>query len=191
MAEQVGLPQTSGTTQILTSVFFTNKDTGTAVGGGSTILRTTNGGESWAQDPISSGMYFEDVYFTDANNGVAVGWGGVIIRTTNGGANWNEPGHLSKTLTHVCFTNSNVGIAVGLFGSVMKTTDGGATWNAKSSGAQANFYSVFFTNKDTGTAVGNAGRILHTTNGGSDWIIEINPNGKRIWIQGCSFSKGK
>jgi photosystem II stability/assembly factor-like uncharacterized protein len=36
----------------------------------------------------------------------------------------------------------------------MKTTDGGATWNAKSSGAQANLYSVFFTDKDTGTAVG-------------------------------------
>ena len=131
-------------------------------------------------------LYFEDVYFTDANNGVAVGWGGVIVRTTNGGANWIEPGHLTKTLTGVCFANSNVGIAVGIYGSVMKTTDGGATWNAKSSGAQANLYSVYFTSKDTGTAVGNAGRILHTTNGGTNWEVQTPQVDN---LRGVYFSK--
>ena len=68
--------QTSGTTEILKSVFFTDADTGTAVGYGATILRTTNGGTNWFSQSsgISNSITLEDVYFLNANTGTAVGW---------------------------------------------------------------------------------------------------------------------
>jgi len=44
---QAWIDQTSGTTKTLMGVSFTDADHGIVVGEGSTILRTTNGGEDW------------------------------------------------------------------------------------------------------------------------------------------------
>ena len=59
---------------ILLNVDFVDINTGTAVGGGSTILRTTDGGTTWnAQDSPLSGEWLYGVDFIDQNNGYAVG----------------------------------------------------------------------------------------------------------------------
>ncbi len=83
--------QTSGTTWWLSSVHFTDNNTGWAVGWNGTILNTTDGGTNWI--PQSSGTEFLDLHgvsFTDANNGSAVGEEGTILRTTNGGVTFVE-----------------------------------------------------------------------------------------------------
>ncbi|MCX6305493.1 MAG: YCF48-related protein [Bacteroidetes bacterium] len=76
----------SGTTNKLYSVFFTNANNGYAVGDGNTILKTIDGGISWAIQH-SGGSYnnFFSVYFPDANTGYVVGEGETILKTTNGG----------------------------------------------------------------------------------------------------------
>ena len=52
-----------------------------------TILKTTDGGESWIQNfKESSGNVFLSIYFIDKNNGWAVGE--EILKTTNGGISW-------------------------------------------------------------------------------------------------------
>ncbi len=51
----------------------------------STILRTTNGGETWTQQTVVTQYLFTGVSFTDENNGTIVGENGTIFRTTNGG----------------------------------------------------------------------------------------------------------
>ncbi|MEI7897762.1 MAG: YCF48-related protein [bacterium] len=55
----------SGTDNALNSVYFTNADSGYAVGTNGTILKTMNGGAAWTN--ISSGInkQLNDVYFTD------------------------------------------------------------------------------------------------------------------------------
>jgi hypothetical protein len=64
---------------------FTDANTGTAVGQGGTILRTTDGGASWVAQESGTMEYLQGVLFTDANTGTVVGSAGTILRTTNGG----------------------------------------------------------------------------------------------------------
>ncbi|MFH2004381.1 MAG: T9SS type A sorting domain-containing protein, partial [Bacteroidota bacterium] len=80
--------QTSGTTNSLLSVSFTDANTGTAVGYAGTILRTTNGGALWTSQTSGTTNELMGVSFTDANTGTAVGGWGTILRTTTGGVVW-------------------------------------------------------------------------------------------------------
>ncbi|MEE9269605.1 MAG: hypothetical protein V3V49_05020, partial [Candidatus Krumholzibacteria bacterium] len=77
--------QTSGTTNDLRDVSFTDAMTGTAVGRGGTIIRTTDGGRSWVSQTSGTLSTLLGVSFTDATTGTAVGVGGTILRTTTGG----------------------------------------------------------------------------------------------------------
>jgi hypothetical protein len=72
--------QASGTSESLTAVSFTDANTGTAVGGGGTILRATDGGTTWVSQMSGTGKLLSDVSFTDGNTGTAVGSGGTILR---------------------------------------------------------------------------------------------------------------
>ena len=65
--------QTSGTTNYLYGVSFTDANTGTAVGDYGTILRTTNGGTTWTSQTSGTTDDLYGVSFTDANTGTAVG----------------------------------------------------------------------------------------------------------------------
>src|SRR6516225_2172886 len=78
------------TTPYLFGVSFTDANTGTAVGFGGTILRTTDGGASWTRQSSGTTETLLGVSFTDANTGTAVGSGGTILRTTDGGASWTR-----------------------------------------------------------------------------------------------------
>jgi len=52
--------QTSGTTELLYGVFFTDANTGTAVGVRGTILRTTDGGATWTSKTQTKRMILID-----------------------------------------------------------------------------------------------------------------------------------
>lgn len=75
----------------LSSVFFTDVNTGYIVGGDPVngfpgiILKTINGGNNWTiqTNPISPIFY--SVYFTSTDTGYVVGANGTILKTTNGG----------------------------------------------------------------------------------------------------------
>jgi photosystem II stability/assembly factor-like uncharacterized protein len=58
---------------------------GTAVGASGTILRTTDGGETWARQSSGTSVSLMAVSFADENNGTAVGAEGTILRTSTGG----------------------------------------------------------------------------------------------------------
>ena len=79
------MSQSSGTTNTLFAVSFTDPNTGTAVGNGGTILRTTDGGATWVSQSSGTTNSLRGISFTDANTGTAVGLSGTILRTTNGG----------------------------------------------------------------------------------------------------------
>ena len=79
------IPQTSGTTNFLNDVSFTDANNGTAVGDNGTILRTTNGGTNWAPQTSNTTNNLNGVSFTDANTGTVVGSNSTILRTTDGG----------------------------------------------------------------------------------------------------------
>jgi photosystem II stability/assembly factor-like uncharacterized protein len=180
--------QNSGTTKYLHSVYFTDANTGFAVGGSCTILKTTNGGTNWAIQYLGTTDNLQSVYFTDADTGYAVGYNGdagsgTILKTTNGGAEWAiQYSGTTDNLQSVYFTDADTGYAVGFngnaeSGTILKTTNGGAEWTILDSGTSPSFESVYFTNASTGYVLG-WDNILKTDDGGSTWTsLSIGADG--------------
>lgn len=78
--------QLSGTAQQLYGVFFSDANTGTAVGGGGTILPTTNGGTTRVtQASGSNDVFLMRVSLIDGNTATVGGAYGTILGMTAGG----------------------------------------------------------------------------------------------------------
>jgi photosystem II stability/assembly factor-like uncharacterized protein len=151
--------------------------TATAVGDNGTILRTTDGGVTWAVQRSGITTALSGVSFVNAFTGTVVGTDGVILRTTDGGLTWEaQISGTDKFLSDVHFTDELTGTAVG--GAILRTTDGGNTWITLDPG----YYwfgntAVHFTDSMTGTKLsyvfgpyGTPGAFIHkTTDGGITW----------------------
>lgn len=164
----------------LRGVSFSDSSKGTAVGykriGDSfiaAILRTTDGGETWSEQPAGVTNTLLGIYMTDLNNATAVGEGGTIIKTTDAGATWKlQTSGTTVKLNSVYFTGVNKGIIVGEGGIILRTVDGGNTWVKQSSPVNSILYSVSFADENHGNAVGEGGIILKTINGGETWAFQ-------------------
>ena len=115
--------QNIGSYDYLYSVYFTNLNTGWAVGS-DIIYKTTNSGETWFQVYNESVGYLWSVYFINEN----IGWvvGDTILKTTNGGSTWQGQtigGSFSFLSLSIQFANALVGWLLNL-DAILKTTDG-------------------------------------------------------------------
>jgi len=169
------LAQTSGTTNDLYRISFTDGNTGTIAGASGTILRTTNAGTAWTSQGSGTVNNLFGVSFWDSMNGWIAGDNGTILHTTNGGASWS-PQATGRTvaLWDVFCTDVNTATAVGDLGTILHTTNGGAAWGPQTSGVNRKLEALFFINSNVGTAVGDTGMILRTTNGGATWNIQAS-----------------
>jgi photosystem II stability/assembly factor-like uncharacterized protein len=172
---------------VLQKVFFSDVNSGIAVGYSGKVLRTTNGGTGWDSIVCGATDKINSVFLINTNTGFLVGNGGVILQTTNGGINWNlQTSGTTNNLLSVKFVNANTGTAVGNSGTILRTTNGGTNWSTQTSGVYPNFNDVFFSSADIGTAVGASGTILHTTNGGINWVVQ--PSGTSSIIYSVYFA---
>ena len=69
----------------LSSVHFTDTNTGYTIGDYGTIIKTINGGSSWTIVSSGTTNSLISMYFTDINTGYLVGDSGTILKTINGG----------------------------------------------------------------------------------------------------------
>jgi len=183
-------PSPQGNT--ITSISFVDTSTGWAVGGGGTVLKTTDGGDSWnAQIPATntcagvasygSGCNLNGVFFRDSSNGFVVGDYGTIWRTSNGGANWTAqalPGALLYAqLRGVHFQTATDAVAIGA-GYAFWTNNGGTTWNqATGISTSVSLDAVQMVDATTGYTVGSSSYIYKTIDGGHTWIQQTTPAG--------------
>lgn len=168
--------QSSGTSEHLAELSFSDQNTGTVVGQNGTILRTTNGGMDWHPQSSGTTNNLTGVSFVDSVYGWVVGTNGTILHTTDGGSSWspqnsNTPEHLWE----VDFTSRTHGCAVGgpSLGTVstsvlLTTSDGGTTW-VKQPVSSSPLFAVDFVNSQTGWVTGRFGTILKTADGGQNW----------------------
>lgn len=162
--------QTSGTDVILEDIQFIDANNGWAVGWDNTIVKTTDGGQTWTtKRSIVNGPWIYGVFFLDANRGWAAENNGSILSTTDGGENWSETSTSALYLIDFDFIDANNGWAFGGLGAILHTTDGGAHWTSQNTNQGNDFYAGKFFNADTGVAVGYLGRCIRTTNGGTSW----------------------
>jgi photosystem II stability/assembly factor-like uncharacterized protein len=165
----------SGSTNDLRSVYFTDVNHGFAVGDYGTIVKTSDGGTTWIITSVGTNIQLHSVFFTNANTGYAVGGNasnsGIIYKTSDAGINWTiVANNISEVFRSVYFPNADTGFAVGVNGSIMKTLNAGSQWTTLQSGININLSSAYFFNTNKGFVTGDNGTILNTINGGTNWI---------------------
>ncbi len=109
------------TANTLKSMCFADSVNGYIAGNWGTIIKTTDGGNSWMNMPTGSMSLLKSVYFVNAKVGYAVG--DSYLKTTDGGKSWTENDELSY-LYVVYFLDANTGY-IGESGYILKTTTGG------------------------------------------------------------------
>ena len=148
---------------------------GSPTSGGSSVLKTVDGGSTWSSQ-VETDMAALEVCFSDASNGWATNnsWG-AFWRSTDGGTNWTKEMR-SGWFWDIDFVDANHGwIAVdpgGGVNAVLHTTDGGSTWTTETVPASGgHIYQLDFIDANTGWCSDTFANVYATTNGGSTWSL--------------------
>ena len=213
------------TSYYLKDVDFISADVGWAVGHPhwdqarrvytGTIIKTTDGGQTWNAQPADTLATLLNVDFVDANHGWTVGTDGVILHTADGGAHWMRQTVASTDeFRGVAFANTNQGWATSFHavhfdsdgdpddwrGSIWHTADGGAHWTRQTLPANASLLNrLDFIDAQRGWAVGvkftgndqygqpqHAGVVYRTADGGQTWQELYSP-GADIVLNGVAW----
>lgn len=180
----------------LTAVTFADAKNGWAVGHVETILRTTDGGDSWDLVHFDPGnpQPLLDVCFTDASHGVAVGAYGVIYVTRDGGAVWSqvpfEPDPLpgaAKVEADEDAMDDDVDLGFEFHlnaiargpgerlyigaeaGRLFRSDDAGAHWRELPSPYDGSFHGLLPLEGDALLAYGLRGNLFRSDDGGTTW----------------------
>lgn len=166
----------SGVPYSLFSVDFLNAHTGVACGQGGTIIRTTDGGDSWTPVYQDIEIWLNKIKFTPV--GVfAVGKGGVILRSTNNGVTWttsrafSDDLHLLRDIAYQACDGWL--FTVGFAGTFYLSTDCGDTWLTRHH-INKTMHSIAFSpdiqNNFGGIIAGTDGSVWRTANSGYNWL---------------------
>ncbi len=196
------IPQKSGTDARLRGVSVVSKDVAWASGTKGTVLRTTDGGETWRAKvvPDAADLDFRDIHAFDAKRAVVLSIGpgekSRIYKTTNGGETWLLK-HANRDpkgfLDAIAFWDDTHGLALGdpVDGryAILTTEDAGDTWQAGKAdgmppaldkeGAFAASGTCLITQGDKnawfGTGGGATARVFRTTDRGRTWTAHDTP----------------
>jgi hypothetical protein len=150
----------------------------------SSILKTTDGGDSWQIVLTQTPKRFSRVKFINQNTGfVCGGTGGgttQLYKTINAGTNWfllssfgcafwNDMYVLNDSTIWLVDANS-------LCGGVFFTSTGGSSWVQQFSGGNQNPNKIYMYNARIGFMSNNSAspNIYRTTNGGANWNINVS-----------------
>lgn len=191
------------TTTVGWAVGYPHWDRATKVHTG-TIVKTTDGGESWTAQAAGVSELLRGVDFVDAGHGWAVGFNGTILHTEDGGGHWQPQAvATSDEFMDVVFADANTGWATSLRpvhydwlgdednweAGIWHTGDGGDTWVQQTVPDNASIlHAIDFVDAQTGWAVGvkyigddqyghpeHRAAVYHTSDGGQTWYEQYSP----------------
>jgi photosystem II stability/assembly factor-like uncharacterized protein len=177
--------------------------TGYAAGDFGTLLKTTDGGNTWTGLPVGTFQGLAVVQALDANTVVA-GGGCVARRSTDGGATFTAvrftPVEASCRvgLRDLSFVSGDAGFLLLADGSVFTTTDGGTQFaprtavpDTRATGGSAEPGGIAFINARTGYAT-SGGKVFQTLDGGVSWkAVWSAPNHlNRLWFADAQHGFG-
>jgi photosystem II stability/assembly factor-like uncharacterized protein len=107
-------------TTYVNSICFTNATTGFAVGNKGSLLKTTDGGNTWSKTLIApDSVFLRSIEFLNTTTGYIVASKyqvadqGYIYKTTDGGVTWIQQMMTNVALTGISMTNIGEGYAAG------------------------------------------------------------------------------
>lgn len=168
------------TTYILYDISFPGNQSqvGYAVGssltynGTGVILKTTNGGDTWAQINTGSLPGLEACYFFDVNTGYIGGWQNYFAKTTDGGLNWTTS-TISPNIWYIqeidFYDNLN-GMVCCAGAENYRTSDGGLSWSQVTS-LTIGVEDLDYASSSVLYAVGGDEKIAKSTDGGANWSV--------------------
>ena len=159
---------------------------GFIAGSENTILKTTDGGETWVGSSERARVgetrnNLEGIWFVSPTTGWVIGSFGTLMQTTDGGETWEKlnPG-FDNNLFGIHFLDETTGWICGQEGLILHTTDGGATWNQQKTESYDDLHDITFVDNMVGWAVGGFNSVLHTTDGGKTWTVSNIPGAANL-----------
>lgn len=161
-------------------VHFIDTQRGWACGNGSVTYRTTNGGVSWAYQPLGPSTTLSSIWFVDAANGWTVDIDGLIHQSVDGGVSWTLRHDANDYLSTVQFFDLLEGWAIG-GDSFLHTVDGGQTWTRATVPAGTWSHAARFSDPQHGISVGQSGNVLITFDFGQTWTTVPPLTSDLLW----------
>ena len=163
----------------------TNNRTGYAVGDAATVIKTTDGGQTWTRItnfPFLVFLTSVSVDPNDPNKIIVAGDQGVIVSSDDGGTTWNIIQASGSQYWGACvYTGAYTGWISGSPASL--THFSGDTLTDYNLGSMtAGLMGLAFGTANYGTAVGDSGKILHYD--GTSWTPETSPTTE--WLTSAS-----
>ncbi len=219
LATPLWTTQTSGVTARLRGVSAVSERVAWASGSGSTVLRTSDGGETWQKLNVTDEtLDFRDVDAIDAQIAYILSIGNGpnsrIYKTNDGGKTWKlqfKNDDEKAFLDAMSFWDANHGIAFGDSVDkqfyILTTADGGNTWsrvppeNLPPAQGNEGAFAASGTNIALfgkshawiGTGAAAKSRVLHTSDGGHTWQVADTPlaSGQSSGIFSIAFRDAK
>lgn len=181
-----------GGSPALYNIYFVDANVGFITGGRGTILKTEDGGKTWARKmarsaaaqgqnerprPLRANLM--GAQMLNAEVGFIAGSENTILKTTDSGETWvgssqrARVGETRNNLENIWFVSPTQGWIVGSFGTLLHTTDGGETWEKRNAGFDNNLFGIHFLDANTGWLCGQEGLVLHTADGGKTWVQQL------------------
>jgi photosystem II stability/assembly factor-like uncharacterized protein len=198
------------TRAMLTGIFMFDANLGWAVGHDEVVIRTRDGGKTWAR--VNNAPEHEkpllDVWFEDANHGLAVGAYGGLLETRNGGDTWETRlvhGEDDFHLNQIAADRDGRLFLAAEAGHLYRSDDKGATWLPLPSPYAGSFFGVLPLSDGTLLAFGLRGHLHRSIDHGTTWEtiatgtletltfgLELDPGqfvvggmaGTLVWCQG-------
>ena len=158
---------------------FADASTGWVAGQGGVVLKTADGGLTWAPQDCGSQNDLTGAAFADAGDGWVAGLAGTIRHTSDGGATWTNQGLGTYAYRAISAADANSAVCVGDKGATVSTIaytrNGGTNWSYANTASTSQLLGVSMSSPTLGWAVGAAGTILKTTDGGANWTALTSP----------------
>ncbi|TAL07984.1 MAG: hypothetical protein EPO03_04165 [Porticoccaceae bacterium] len=185
----------SGTDARLLNVSVNNAGLAFAVGGFGTVLKSTDGGQSWEPivfdwqtllgDVLEPHIY--DAEVSEAGVVTIVGEFGLIMRSSDGGDTWEILHRGDSSLFALELNADGSGYAVGQEGKVLRTADGGKTWDAVSVDTNANLLDVL-TDREGTVHITGIRTLLQSLDSGKTWTAIDSGDITSRWYQALGLS---
>lgn len=144
-----------------------------AVGHDTTILKSTDAGNSWRS------MYYApqtqspllDIAFVDDQHGFAVGAYGTFLEMRDAGMHWTprKIAHQDLHFNAIAVLDSSTLLIAGEAGTLLRSTDAGRTWQARPSPYVGSWFGIVALDPKTALLFGLRGKLFRTDDAGGQW----------------------